>query len=317
MPTARLLPRPAEHRLKPTVFGGCLAMASLLLSPQVASAQGVLQGLGQDVRRPSPPSSAAEEEKETEKKRRRGYRYHDHCHDCDDDNDGGLAELVAVVTLGTVTSPFWGPRSMVGDDSLDPGYFARYPYRCDLDGYMATEPSVVEACYPWLADEHYSWLLRACAEYADDFDDMSRIGGQVLLDSASRWGLDAEFNRWREDLTLNRHDSLWTGDFNVVCRFAQSPRVQMRTGIGFNWLSDTEGSEFGFNFTYGGDWFPRDPWIVSAEIDWGEVGNATLFHGRATLGVQFHRFEIYTGYDYYDVGNTQIDGVVSGLRLWY
>jgi hypothetical protein len=35
------------------------------------------------------------------------------------------------------------------------------------------------------------------------------------------------------------------------------------------------------------------------------------------MGVHFHRFEIYTGYDYYDVGNTQINGLFSGLRLWY
>lgn len=314
MPTARSLYKSTERLLKPATMGGCLAVAFLLLPSPVASAQGVLQGLGEDVRRPSPRSSSEDED---ERNRRHWDYDDDHCHDCDDRNNDGLGELVAVVTLGAVSSPFWGPRLMIGDDSFEPGYFARYPYRCDLDGYMGIEPSVVHICYPWLADEHYSWLLRARTEYADNFDGLSRIGGQVLLDSASRWGLDTEFNHWREDLALNQHDSLWTGDFNVVFRFAQSPRVQMRTGVGFNWLSDRVGSEFGLNFTYGGDWFPRDPWIVSAEIDWGKLGTATLFHGRATLGVHFHRFEIYSGYDYFDVGNTQINGLVSGLRLWY
>lgn len=297
------------------IFGGSWAVVLSLLPTPLASAQGSLQGLRDDVRRPSPPSSSEDDDDDDDW--HGGYHSHDHCHDCDDDHDGGLGELVGTAIVVTVTSPYWLPRGLVGDDSLDSGYFARYPYRSNLDGYMGIEPSVVRSCYPWLADEHYSWLLRARAEYADDFDDLSRIGGQILLDSASRWGLDSEFNRWREDLAPNRHDSLWTGDFNVVYRFAQSPKAQMRSGVGFNWLSDTVGSDFGFNFTYGGDWFPRDPWIMSAEIDWGKLGNATLFHGRATLGVHFHRFEIYTGYDYYDVGNTQINGLVSGLRLWY
>ena len=319
MLTIRFWRKSIESPFGLACLGFALSLAFLLLPTRAASAQGMLQGLREDVRRPSSPSSDEKEEKKKEKKRHRGYVYYndDHCHDCDDDDDSGLGELFAMLTLGTVTSPFWVPRGIVADDTWDSGYFARYPYRCDLDGYMGTEPSVVHTCYPWLADEHYSWLLRARAEYADDFDDLSRVGGQVLLDSASRWGLDTEFNHWREDLGFGRHDSLWTGDLNVVYRFAQSPKTQMRTGVGCNWLSDTVGSEFGFNFTYGGDWFPHDPWIVSAEIDWGKLGNATLFHGRTTLGVHFHRFEIYSGYDYYDVGNTQINGIVSGLRLWY
>jgi hypothetical protein len=53
------------------------------------------------------------------------------------------------------------------------------------------------------------------------------------------------------------------------------------------------------------------------EIDWGKLGAATLFHGRVTAGVQFHRFEVYTGYDYFDVGSTQINSLIGGVRLWY
>jgi hypothetical protein len=129
--------------------------------------------------------------------------------------------------------------------------------------------------------------------------------------------LDTEANDHRESLGGGRHDQLWTGDCNVVFRFAQSPKLQMRSGLGFNWLSDRIGGEEGFNFTYSGDFFPADPWIMSGEIDWGTLGSAGLFHGRATVGVHYHRCEVYTGYDYLDIGDTQIDGLVAGLRVWY
>jgi len=91
----------------------------------------------------------------------------------------------------------------------------------------------------------------------------------------------------------------------------------MRTGLGMNWLSDSVDSDFGFNFTYGGDWFPRKPWVISSTIDWGRLGHAALFHGRATIGMNYRRWEIYAGYDYYDVGGAQIDGFVTGIRFWY
>jgi hypothetical protein len=110
---------------------------------------------------------------------------------------------------------------------------------------------------------------------------------------------------------------LWTGDCNVVFRFAQMPQMQMRTGLGFNWLSDHVGGEAGFNFTYSGDFFPAEPWILSGEIDWGKLGSVGLFHGRATVGVHYHRCEVYTGFDYLDIGDTQISGLIAGLRVWY
>jgi hypothetical protein len=313
MPTTRLPSRPIERPLKLPIWSLALAAVLFMPSPPCVSAQGILQGLRDDVRRPEPPSTKPDWEDD-----RHDHHRHDDCWcDCDDDDNQSLGEVIGWLTLEAVTSPFWVPRGMVGDDTFDPGYFARYPYRSDLDGYMAIDPWTMENLHPWLADDHYSWLVRARAEYADDFNDLSRIGGQVLLDSASRWGLDTEFNYRREDLGPSLYDSLWTGDCNLVYRFAQSSRVQMRSGVGFNWLSDTAGSDFGFNFTYGADWFPHQPWIVSAEIDWGQLGSATLFHGRTTIGVHLRRLEVYTGYDYDDVGGTHIQGLISGLRIWY
>ena len=71
-------------------------------------------------------------------------------------------------------------------------------------------------------------------------------------------------------MSANQPDQLWLGDVNVVYRCAQIPILQMRTGLGMNWLADEFGSDVGFNFTYSGDFFPADPWLVSAGINWGK-----------------------------------------------
>jgi len=200
-----------------------------------------------------------------------------------------------------------GPRAAIGDDSNDPGYFLRYPYLHAQDAAIVAHATS--------ATSHRTWMLRTRGEYADDFDSLSRIGGALLFDTASRWGLDSEFNHHREEL-FGERDSLWTGDANIVYRFAQSEQLQMRAGIGLNWLHDPLDTDFGFNFTYAGDWFPTQPLIISHEIDWGRLGHSTLFHGRITAGVNYHRLEFYTGYDYLDIGQAEVSGMVGGMRLW-
>ena len=159
--------------------------------------------------------------------------------------------------------------------------------------------------------------LQARSEYAHDFDGLSRIGTRFLLDTTFRFGFESEVNQWRESLGAGNYDELWTGDANVFFRFAQSSRLQMRTGIGANWLSDEEGSEHGFNFTYQADFMPSKPWVISTELDLGKLGESSLIHGRITTGLQWRRTECYVGYDYYQVGDVPLKGFVGGIRLWF
>ena len=91
----------------------------------------------------------------------------------------------------------------------------------------------------------------------------------------------------------------------------------MRTGLGLNWLSDNLGSEFGFNFTYKGDLFPMDPLVISAELDLGKTGSSNLAHVRVTTGMNYRHAEIFAGYDHFRLGETEFDGFVSGLRIWF
>jgi len=207
-----------------------------------------------------------------------------------------------------LTMPWGLPHRLAGDNLGCEGFFPDAPYDHD-DGYIAIDP--------FGHYQYHRWAGHFRAEYADDFADLSRIGARLVLESSSRWGIDTEWNYWRENLGNGDHDWLTTGDGNIVWRFAQNEHIAMRSGLGISWLDDRQETNYGFNFTYGLDFFPCKPWILSADIDWGTLGGRSLFHGRATAGVIVGHAEVYVGYDYYDVGDVALNGLVAGVGFWF
>ncbi|HZN32249.1 MAG TPA: hypothetical protein VFB80_00470 [Pirellulaceae bacterium] len=274
-----------------------LGCALILGLPAVSRGQ-ALEELREDVRTNS-PDPPREESPPAPRKPAYG------CDHCEDDSDYGFGGLL----LFAITAPFWGPPVWSGDSYSETGYFAHFPYQHD-DGYMIIGPALAEG-------ELYRWSLRGRAEYGTDFRNLEWTGGHLLLDTSSRLGLEADFRHVREDVPPGRFDSVWLGDGNIVFRFAQSELLVMRTGLGVTWLSDPADSNMGFNFTYGGDFFPIQPWIFSGELDLGTLGHTSVVHFRLTTGVNLGMTEAFLGYDYYDVGRTQIAGLVAGLRVWY
>ena len=106
--------------------------------------------------------------------------------------------------------------------------------------------------------------------------------------------------------------STWSTDSPKVGREAT-----FYTRLGVNWSADNGRGAAGFNFTYGMDWFPVRPVVVSGTIDWGRLGDASLFHGRASIGLLLNRFEVFTGYDHYNLEGAPLNGLVNGLRIWF
>jgi len=315
----------------------------LVLCWSTASAgQGFLQQLRDNVRAPGSDSSSSSAPSSDDDDR--DHRRSHHGHDDDDHWDssetedefyGGLFLIGGYLAAAAVTSPIWGPHQALGDDLAVEGYFQRFPYQC-TPGYMMTDPCLLES--PALVDpaaggdsawdpdampltawptSPRTWGARLRFEYADEFDDMTRVGGHLLLSTTSRFGLDTETSCLEEVLPFGRQDRLWIGDCNVIYRFAQSEHAQFRAGIGFNWLDDPIDTNFGFNFTYGADFFPRKPWILSTTLDWGTIGRAELFRFRATAGVIVHGVEVYTGWEHLDVDNDQINSLMGGVRIWF
>ena len=113
-------------------------------------------------------------------------------------------------------------------------------------------------------------------------DSTQRVGSRFHLDTVSRFGFDAEAAWYQADVHSAPPSSFGVGDLNATYRFAQSHHAQWWAGAGFSWLTKPE-QEIGWNLTYGGDFFIGDPWILSGSIDYGQLGDRELFHGRATI----------------------------------
>jgi hypothetical protein len=220
---------------------------------------------------------------------------------------GGMFMGAAYLTGYAITSPIWVPHALMNDDFGTCGYFRRFPYD-GASGYITT-------CE--LPPQTRPWSARFSVDHVETFNNLENTGGRLLVSTTSRFGLDAGMNRLDESLPGRSRDQLWLGDCNIVWRFAQSERAEFRTGIGFNWLHDPDRTDYGFNFTYGADCYPKKPWIVSAGLDWGTLGRAELFRFRTTAGVIVHGVEVYTGYEFTDIERTRWNGLIGGVRLWF
>jgi hypothetical protein len=283
-----------------------ILVTALAVTP--AAANGWLAAVREDVRDPASETDPPPKEEEEGSDEDDGSHFHLHFHDCDDDDGLGFGKFVGWFTLYCVTSPIWGPHYAVSDDLGVARFFPRFPYEGGQPGYMRIGA-------PPGGTWRYGGRFRA--DFARDFDDLERTGGHMLLSTSSRFGLDVELSRFEESLHGGARDRLWMGDCNVTFRFAQSDRSQWRAGLGFNWLDDPVDTDFGFNFTYGFDFFPHQPWVLSTELDWGTLGEAELFHFRSTAGVIVWSLESYVGYEYWDIDRSQTSMWVAGVRAWF
>jgi hypothetical protein len=215
--------------------------------------------------------------------------------------------LGGIVIGGAIlTTPFWVPVSWLDDDPLVPGYSLRYPYWQDQPGSMyPTDPA---------GPRHRKIWGEFSLEYANDFDDLSRLGANLRVSTASRFEFETNWNAFTQDTAAGR-DHLTLGDAEVLYRFAESETIQFRAGLGANWLDDHQGIDAGFNLRYGVEWYPCRPWAVKSLIDLGELGKAGLVHARTTVGASYQRWELYTGYDFLRVGTVQICGPVAGALV--
>ena len=60
------------------------------------------------------------------------------------------------------------------------------------------------------------------------------------------------------------------------------------------------------------NWSAKD--FTQGVHDWQDAG---LFRARATVGVLYRGLELFTGYDYLNIGGVDLQGPLAGLRLWF
>ena len=221
------------------------------------------------------------------------------------EEDSFLGALLTPFAELVLLAPFALPAEALGDDMSTPGYFPLHPYAGDARAMIIAPPPDEPA-------RRYS--LRVRTEYIHDEANLHRVGSRVRFDSYLRLGLDASTHQWRESLGDGR-DRLWTGDANVTYRFAQNEYLQLRAGLGANWIHDRGSTHFGANVTYQLDAYPARPWVLTARLDAGTLRRASTFRARTTGGVLLGPAELFLGYDYFKAGRFRSHGPVVGLGL--
>lgn len=187
--------------------------------------------------------------------------------------------------------------------------YAAYPYENDHEGYLADTANPDAETHPLSS--------RSWAEYGSDFDDVDLVSGGLLVEGDNRLGFDLTWRTYFEELASDGHDDLSTGDANFLFRLWQSDATSMRLGAGASWLEFDGEVDAGFNVTASGELYPVRPIILAWEWDAGKIGNASLLHGRATIGANLRHFEVYTGIDYLEIDDTDLTCLVTGLRTWW
>jgi hypothetical protein len=270
-----------------------------VVAPSITRAESDdLDDLRKSVRTDPPPAPDFESGK---RGRRSNHGDKDSCSGTDHDTLTFSGPVVTAI----LSAPFSLPIRVAGDDWDHVTEFPDFPFADDVKG------SLLVNNFDKVYKQSWTGTLQAIA--IPQAHDIDRFGGRLLLDSASRFGIDTESNFWTKGLISKPSDELWTGDANLVFRFAESERVQWRAGAGVNWLSDSARTNTGINFTYGFDWFPVRPWTVSSVIDFGSLGHAGLFHNRTTVGAMIGPTELFAGYDYFAVGSATFHGPVAGV----
>lgn len=232
------------------------------------------------------------------------------------EEDDDLSKLGAYAAFYVVTSPFTIPVAMVGDDYRSNAVFNSYPYAERWDGLMQMgRGEMIDGVSPASWDHLLS--VRAAAEAGTDFSGVNRLGLSFLVDTMTRFGIGGSVQFFEEDKRALETDRLVIGDINALFRFAQSQRWQYRAGIGMRFMDDRKQTDLGFNFVYGWEWFPKEPYTFSAQLEAGTLGNASVFRATGRMSLVWKHAEAYVGYDYLRIGSTDLQGPMIGLRLWF
>lgn len=268
----------------------------LIISPTISIAQ---EGKLEDIRK---------ETKEQDRKENKSSNNNNHRHHSKNSNSGDysfLGEIFGPIIFYTIVSPYYLPHHYWDEGFSEPIYFQPYPYYLNNPGYLID----------YETEFTKKGAIDISSEYKIYRDSVFGVGLNFNLRSNFRVEIQGDFNYLEEKLDNGNTDSLYLGNVNVLFRFAQNPYLLMRSGIGLNFLNDTE-DEYGFNYTYSLDVFPVKPLFLSARIDLGGLGSAGFVRFRTAIGFIYKRLEANIGIETYNIGDASLVGLTGGLK-WY
>jgi len=149
-----------------------------------------------------------------------------------------------------------------------------------------------------------------------DWDGLYRgtvgLGGQI----AGGFGFETRGNLWIEPQP-GTNDQLFFWDTSLLIEFP-SERMQTYVGAGLRLLFDPSGESYSTGGGFGllrFELYPARPAVLRFETAVGALNEALTLEGRASLGAQLGRAELYGGYSAFSIGEVVLHGPLLGLRL--
>jgi hypothetical protein len=227
-----------------------------------------------------------------------------------DDGSISLDELFSVVAVAALI-PFTIAELSASSDSA----FPSYPYDGDYPGYIWREHH--HKAFEKPPDDLRWYAFRVSIEDGDDFSSVNRLNGRLSFDTSTRFGVETNWNYFTERRGCGCFDESILGDTNLTFRCIEQKHVEMHFDAGFRMYADPYLTRFGPNVGLSADVFPVDPLICSTNFDWGMLGEANVWHARATAGAILHGWEFFGGYDFLRIGSVNLQGPLVGVRFWF
>lgn len=212
--------------------------------------------------------------------------------------------------------PWTLPRLLIDDPCLA-GY-ARYPYH---EGFgQLRRASVSPECAlgppPLLEPRRFAMQTEFEAGYMLRDIVAGTVGARLQM--PHRIELSGRIS-FMEDLKARPHEQALMGTVHLDLRFAQSARVDFRTGAGLRAFG-LHKPLVGVDLFYAMDVYARKPIALHVELHAGSLGSAFAAQARAVVGVQLWKLELYAGYDHtvvYGGKTARLGGPVLGVRAWF
>lgn len=278
----------------------CLIVLIVLLCSQAdLLAQGLLSSIREDVRK-------EEKNDDTKETRQSGKANQTSNNNCFADDDSG-PDILLVFPRFTSDPSEWMS-------------FPAYPYPMGLRGYMQHDPVPVGRITGNENDvlDLKGWAVRFSLEEGNNFAGLNRFNGTFLGETQFLGlGLYTTWNYLHERLGCGCTDDLVLGNITATFRIVESRRFLLRWGLGGWILADYFGSNSGVNLHLSADYFPSRPWVISAVVEGGSLGETGIVHTRVTGGWLWKGLELFGGYDFLQIGNSNIHTPLVGLRMWF
>jgi hypothetical protein len=225
----------------------------------------------------------------------------------------------AIVGGVVVLAPFIVPVVFFDDGYARRLQFSIYPYANGVQSYQLPTPEIAKMRHNDALQEavRVNWAARIASDEGNDFRGLNRTGVQFKLEHTCRWGINSNWHWLAERLPYDGIDEALLGDtkHRLPLRAKRKPRHVHRPRCAPPPIAAKPIG--GFNFTYGGVWFPMQPLIVSAYFDAGTLGHAGVLHAGGSVGAIYRGWELFAGYDFLRIGGTNLQGTMIGGRWWF